>query len=508
MLEPIAADDVLASLTVRPLGESSPSFYDTGRVTTLAPWLAGRADRLAFLLDHQRPDGTWGGTGGYALVPTLSATEALLTLSREGGAGAGRIAASAARGLAALRALLDGGVALPDLVAAELIAPALVADLNAHLDRLTAEPITGLDAWASGTLPLPRGSDPGTLALARERLRATGEVTAKLWHSLEIMGPLARQARTVRPAGGAVGCSPAATAAWLGTPPIAEPASISFLESAVAAYGGALPGTYPLYRFERIWVIGALIGAGLDVRVPEPVMADLEQSLAAGAIGGAPGLPPDADTTGAGLATLARRGRPLAPDRLWEFELEDHFCCWHGERTASPTANAHVLEAFAESPGRGPRHEAAVRKIARWLAGVQHADGSWTDKWHASPYYATSHCALALDLAADGRDAVRRAVDWTLDTQNADGSWGIWGGTSEETAYAVNVLLRTRPGRADPRGPSAAARARLFLRRQDPDRHPPLWQAKELYAPLAICRAVRLAALRLLDTACDGDRPS
>ncbi|MDP9867824.1 MULTISPECIES: prenyltransferase/squalene oxidase repeat-containing protein [Streptosporangium] len=510
-LPPSAADAVLAGLTDNPLGETSPSIYDTGRVVTLTPWLPGLDGRLKFLLDSQRPDGVWGATGGYAVLPTLSATEALLTVLRRRDSSAvppGRLAAAAGRGLSAIWGLThrNDPARLPDVVAAELIAPALVAEVNAHLDRLSEEPITGLDAWGSGgRLPLPPGSDPSALARAREHLRVSGDVQAKLWYSLEVMGAAARGTRA-RPVDGALACSVSATAAWLGHPPIAEPASIAFLQATAAAYGGAVPGTFPLYGFERTWAIGALVRVGIDVRVPPSLIEDLEQSLAAGAVGGAPGLPPDADSTSAGFATLARLGRPRTPDCLWEFELDDHFCCWQGERTPSPTANAHVLEAFAEhiarNAGDSGRHRAAVRKIVRWLAGVQLENGSWADKWHASPYYATSHCSLALDLVADpgAERAVRRAVEWTLATQNADGSWGIWGGTSEETAYAIHVLLHTAPGRSDPRSGRAAARGREFLLSQDPERHPPLWHQKDLFAPAAVCRAVRLAALRLTDS--------
>ncbi|MBB2913807.1 hypothetical protein FHS43_005116 [Streptosporangium becharense] len=526
-----AADGVLAGLTAHPLGQTSASVYETGRVTTLAPWLPGLDGRVGFLLDAQHPDGTWGAPGGYAIVPTLSATEALLTvLSRHrsrslpdaAGLDAGRLAAAAARGLSALRGLGDRNdpARLPDTVAAELIAPALVALVNAHLDRLAHDPVTGLDAWGPGArLVPPPGADPETLARVRARLEAGGDIPPKLWHSLEIVGDPAEAAGSVRPTAGAVCCSPAATAAWLGPRPDTGrlASSVAYLNAAAAPHGGAVPSVLPITDFERIWAVGTLVGAGVDVRVPPSLLADLEERLAAGAIAGAPGLPPDADTTSAGLALLSRLGRSHSPDRLWAFELDDHFCCWQGERTPSPTANAHVLEALTEHLRRAPadaaRHraamdaamdaavDAAIDKVASWLAGAQHGDGSWTDKWHASPYYATSHCTLALDGVTGDRagDAVRRAIEWTLATQHSDGSWGMWGGTAEETAYAVHILLRTRPGRADARARRAAARGGRFLRGRDTGRHPALWQDKDLYAPTAICEATRLAALHLVE---------
>lgn len=76
----VSAQKIVDDLTERPWGSSSPSVYETGRLVSLAPWLTGHGERLRFLLAEQRPDGGWGlPDDGYALVPTLSATEALLS---------------------------------------------------------------------------------------------------------------------------------------------------------------------------------------------------------------------------------------------------------------------------------------------------------------------------------------------------------------------------------------------------------------------------------------------
>ncbi len=71
-----AADELVRGLMLQPWGQVSPSVYETGRLVTLAPWLVGHRDRVAYLIGTQRPDGAWGALDGYALVPTLSATEA------------------------------------------------------------------------------------------------------------------------------------------------------------------------------------------------------------------------------------------------------------------------------------------------------------------------------------------------------------------------------------------------------------------------------------------------
>ncbi|MFC7639782.1 hypothetical protein ACFQX6_01025 [Streptosporangium lutulentum] len=94
------ARDLVAGLVTDAWGQVSASAYETGRLVSLAPWLTGHAGRVRFLLNAQRPDGGWGAPGGYALVPTLSVTEALLAeLGRENsGAGRAVLAAAAERG--------------------------------------------------------------------------------------------------------------------------------------------------------------------------------------------------------------------------------------------------------------------------------------------------------------------------------------------------------------------------------------------------------------------------
>jgi halimadienyl-diphosphate synthase len=137
------------------------------------------------------------------------------------------------------------------------------------------------------------------------------------------------------------------------------------------------------------------------------------------------------------------------------------------------------------------------------LIDHQRPDGSWLDKWHASAFYATACCALALAEfePARARPALARAVEWVLGTQRADGSWGRWRGTVEETAYAVQILARA--GGRDRASAVAAAVARgcAFLAGPDapadPASHPGLWHAKDLYAPVGVVRAARLAAVNL-----------
>lgn len=509
------ADVLISGLMSEPWGQVSSSVYETGRLVTLTPWLTGHAQRLGFLVETQRPDGGWGAPDrGYALVPTLSATEALISALRRGTSGNGEETA-ADRGLRVLfRWLSDRdaltGAELPDMPAIELILPSLIHMINSHLD----DPPAGLLVWRGRRLPLPAGLDGAKLTGIRALVASGGEIPEKLLHALEVVGDVARGLAVVKPAlTGTIGASPAATAAWLGAEEPADPSSPArwHLETAVARRGGPVPCGLPITVFERAWVLNWLVRAGVGVGVPAELVLSLTAPLGPLGTPAAAGLPADADTTAGALYALALVGAPHPPDILWPYETDTHFCTWQGEQGHSITTNAHVLEAFGQyvraRPDTAARYAPAIHKVSAWLRQQQQADGSWLDRWHVSPYYATACAAMALDhFGGEGSvDAVRRAREWLLATQRPDGSWGVWRGTAEETAYAVLTLLRP-DGRPDAwpdvwrraACEDAAARGCDRLRHSPPKPDdPPLWHDKDLYLPIAIVRAAVLSALHL-----------
>lgn len=519
-----AATALVSGLLDRPWGQVCASVYETGRVLTLAPWLTGHTRRVEYLLSTQRPDGGWGAPGGYALVPTLSATEAMLTAIERGDGPRPGLARAADRGLRTLFAQLRGldAAALPDTPAADLIAVALIGAVNRHLDRFPGDgPPPGLDRWSDGArLSPPAGLDRGRNAAIEAALVAGARPPDKLLHALEVAGTAARGARTVQPGpSGTVGASPAATAAWLDHTGPDGPASAGsagrarrYLEAAVAAHAGPVPCGYPITVFERAWVLTTLARAGLAPPVPAELIDSLRPALAPGGTPAGEGLPADADTTSVALYALGLCGVPYRPDPLWTYRTDTHFCTWPGEDGFSVTTNAHVLEAighYAERPGAEPRYGAAAAVLAALLRAHQCADGTWNDRWHASPYYATACCALALHRFGGpaSRAAVAAATQWLLAAQRADGSWGRWSGTAEETAYALQVLALTRafthatppgPGTGQPIEAIARGRAYLLGARADEDAEedaPALWHDKDLYRPAAIVGAAVLAAL-------------
>lgn len=500
-----AAEQLLAGVLAQPWGQLSPSVYETARVATLAPWLPGQRARWEFLLERQQPDGWWGGHEGYRLVPTLSATEALLTAllrDRPDETTRGRLLRAVDAGLHALTGLLrpQNAAGLPDTVAVELIVPALVEELNLHLARLAAREPPALERWHRVVLSVPPQLDLGVLANVRAGLRAGAVVPTKLLHSFEVVGATAGAAVTLDPVGGAVGCSPAATAAWLAVAGHGgRRECVGYLQELTGRYGGPVPSVVPISVFERTWVLADLVRAQLAAPIPPALVESLSAAVADGATPGAPGLPADADTTSATLFTLSRLGHGRRPDALSPYELPTHFCTWPGEQTASPTTNAHVLAALTEHvatrPGDAARYQAAIAKTARWLGDRQRPDGSWSDKWHASPYYATACCVQALVQAGGQRAAVRRAVSWVLDSQRPDGSWGRWAGTAEETAYALQLLVHAGTPLTSR---SVVSGHEFLLDCPDWSDPPALWQDKDLYAPTAVVQATVLAALHLV----------
>jgi hypothetical protein len=174
-----------------------------------------------------------------------------------------------------------------------------------------------------------------------------------------------------------------------------------------------------------------------------------------------------------------------------------------------------VLTALATGDARRTAWRmSAIGRTAAWLCDSQDADGSWSDKWHASPFYATACAVLALrdarsmgesgliserDRMAAVTAAVDRAVAWVLATQHRNGSWGRWHGTAEETAYGLQILLYR--ARVDRRIRAAATRGYRFLVAHEDVEPEPLWHDKDLYVPTNVVRAAVVGARHLADSA-------
>ncbi len=451
--ENAAVAALLDELTTDPGGAVSASIYDTARLVSLTPSLPGNAARLRFIVAQQRRDGSWGEADGYALVPTLSATEAILaTLRRPPVAGTdpAQLRTAAQRGITALRRWSGSHAAVPDTIAVEVVVPSLVAAINGHLDA--ADPPVSSDV----RLAVPAGMDPAAANHMAARVRtSTGRGPQTWWASLEVLGAAAARIDTVQPhSDGMIACSPAATAAWLGEDPDrgtpAAAAAARYLERLQAAGGGTVAGVWPISHFEPAWVLSILAPVMSGLPAPTGVLDGLDAALGPRGAPAAPSLPPDCDDGAVVLTALHRHNRARPVDALLTYHTGRYFRCFPAERTPSVSTTAHALEALHEAmaarPSEHVRLDAVAAATTAWLVDAQDADGCWWDKWHASPYYATACCVDALipgtggaTVSATVRRAVRRAVAWVVATQRADGSWGRWGGTVEETAARTMI---------------------------------------------------------------------
>jgi len=151
-----------------------------------------------------------------------------------------------------------------------------------------------------------------------------------------------------------------------------------------------------------------------------------------------------------------------------------------------------------------PERREVWDRIVSMLLATQEYQSYWIDKWHASPFYATSHVLVAMITTREPLlSECLNSIQWFLHTQRDDGSWGYFDrGTAEETAYVLLALLHFHRdvGAVDR---EVLRRGASFLRRtvEDGRPHPALWIAKTLYAPESIVQSAILAATHLyLDT--------
>ncbi|MET4923805.1 prenyltransferase/squalene oxidase repeat-containing protein [Streptomyces sp. PSRA5] len=500
---------LVARIDQDPWGSVRPSVYESARVISAAPWLPGEPRRISYLLNEQAPDGSWGeGPERYRLLPTLSGVEAALAVLRRGATSeetTRRLATAVDSGLAALRALPSAGP-WPDTAAAEILVPSLVAKIHEQLTLIGDDRTPAVGGWRPGPAPaLPRGYDRAVPEYVARRYASAGRLPVKLHHTFE--GVAGYIPPALIPDGpDLLGSSPAATAARAAVA-VAAPATgtVAALESVAERYGGLFPEAAPILVFERLWVAAALAGAHLPAASVPTVRKWATDLYDPRGVRGAPGLMTDADDTAMAVLVSSLVGLENSPEPLDLFHNGSHYDCYIGEDTGSVTANAHALQALGGYLRHHPeaQHTYGPRtdKLRDWLVGQQGPDGPWPDKWHASPYYATARCVAA--LARYGGDhaatAVGTAVAWALDTQRDDGSWGVWGGTTEETAYAARILLSAAEHR--PQHARALDRAETYLNDgAGSGHHPALWHDKTLYAPGAMIEAEVLAVRELLRT--------
>jgi halimadienyl-diphosphate synthase len=292
---------------------------------------------------------------------------------------------------------------------------------------------------------------------------------------------------------GSLSGSPAATAFYaMAVRP--EAVALDYLRQ--VAPNGAAPAITAIDNFERAWGLWNLEHAGAIDETTSPHAHLLLDALASD-WRPAYGIPPassfsvsDGDDTGLVYEVLAKFNRAPDLDAIWRYEEDSHFRCYDLENDPSISTNIHILGALRQI-GLSATHP-AIHKIATFLSREHNMGGFWKDKWHASPYYPTSHaimvCAGYLNSLVEG------AVAWMLASQNADGSWGYYVPTAEETAYCLQALMTWhQSGLRVPR--QALARGAGWLAEHAQPTYPPLWIGKCLYCPALVVQSAILGAL-------------
>lgn len=324
--------------------------------------------------------------------------------------------------------------------------------------------------------------------------------TLSLGFSLEFLGPKGldvEQARGLKLPNGSIGASVAATAYFARE--TGDPDAYEHLTQLVKAHGPeAIPFGTPAQLWATIWLLFHVHMSGffpeLGSELEKHFKFILDNIKSYGLAWSSAVSYGDSDDSSVGFMVLHEGGYKVDWSPLAQYERSNGFVGFLAERGPSVTANAHVLDAIHGRPYSGGAK--SVDKAAEFLLAQRLQDGYWTDKWHASPFYATS-CSVRALLHWKA-DCVRPSLAWLMKTQNEDGGWGWFkGSTSEETAYALHALAAGCSAGL-PVERSVLARGLEFLASKDgiqsaetPAR---MWISKGLYCSPAVVRSAVIAA--------------
>ena len=502
-------------------GRMRSTAYDTAWIARLAE--TGEpigVQALDWLRENQLPDGSWGAREVHyyhdRLISTLAAMTAL------GRCGNGKDQDRLQRAKLGLDILVRGLRADPvgETVGFEMIAPSLLTEVNAIglVKRRSDNDLLRLGYPFHDEQPAACSGDQrhrfddhtmnhfGDRRSKKLQMLPRGKINrhVTIAFSAEMVGtdglPLL-DIDNLQESNGSVGHSPSATAHFVLHVKPGEPAALDYLRQTVQenADGGGTPDVAPFDNFERAWTLWNLsLPFGLmddeTLALCQPHLDFLEKAWKPGAGVGfaADYSPKDGDDSGLVFDVLARYGRLMDIETILSYENEDHFRCYTLESNPSISANIHVLGALQQA-GFEARHP-AVRKIVNFLRQTRYLGMFWFDKWHASPYYPTTHAIIAADTY--DRDMLCRAVEWILATQNSDGSWGYYTPSAEETAYCLQALFIWKRG-GNPIPNEAIRRGLGWLQAHSEPPYPPLWIGKSLYAPTLVVRSAILSALLL-----------
>ncbi len=477
-------------------GHMASTAYDTAWAARLGEidWnLSSHA--LSWLAENQLPDGSWGAPAPMyyhdRVICTLAAMIALNVQGRRG-----HDKSQIERGKQALERIVAGATqglqSDPNgaTVGFEMIAPTLTHEAEKlgiipHQGNRILGRLSKLRAKKLSYLQGKMISRQVTMAFSAEMAGADGQ------HMLDI--------ENLQEGNGSVGVSPSATAYFATHLKKGDAAGLKYLQSILKPDGG-LPNVAPFDVFEigwTLWNLSLIPGLSQTERIRKKLKPFLDFLSRAwqpkAGVGFAAGYSvKDSDDTGLVYETLLRYGIEKDLASVLMYEEKDHFRCFDLEANPSISANIHVLAALRQA-GLNDKNS-SVQKIIHFLRRARGAQPFWLDKWHSSPYYATSHAVIA--CAGLANDAVEESVQWILKTQNSNGSWGTYLPTAEETAYAIQALWIWNQRVAHIPKTILKNGARWLKENMDQP-YPPLWIGKCLYSPNLVIRSAVISALAL-----------
>jgi len=472
-----------------------PSAYDIAWMARLRDPATGEPrwpDLIEWLVENQHLDGSWGGQITYYHDRVICTLAAIIALHENGHTRQAKQAVE--RGVRYLWRHLHLLSRDPfELVGFELIFPTLLGEareLGLHVP---------LHACGYSDIQTAK------LRLIPPDMLYSPHITAI--HSIEFLGR-SSDAECLEKAlfsNGSLGNSPAATACYLLLRPDDERA-LAYLEKMWDHMGYAII-LYPFRLFELIWVLNNLAFSGLPVTqfASQSIWEQLQAKMGPCGIGLDPtfGIS-DGDNTAVCSWLLISAGYDVDPLILAQFENKETriFCTYNYERNISVGTNVHVLEALRLMPDYPDCHNVRERIVIELLDN-RVSNIYWIDKWHASPYYATSHVLIGLlGESSSLAYTCRHSIDWLQYTQRDDGSWGFFEhGTAEETAYVLTVLLHYN-NQFESIDRDVLQRGAAYLERTydgSDSTYPALWIDKCLYSPEDVVRSAILSALILYE---------
>ena len=472
-------------------GRMSSTAYDTAwvaRLTEVDQDLSNRS--MEWICENQLPDGSWGAKDVFyyhdRIICTLAAMIALTHRGRRA-----RDKHQIEKGLLALERITSGATqglaADPNgaTIGFEMIAPTLVAEAEKlGVIKQQGERILG-------RLAHMRSVKMSKLAGYKINRMVTPSFSSEMagtdGHSLLDIDNL-------QEANGSVAHSPSATAYFAAYLKPGDPKALAYLHEWMHEDGG-IPDDDPFDVFEPAWVLWNLRLASelspSSMELCNPHLDTLQQHWdpKSGIAHAIEYTPKDSDDSALTFEMLSPFGRKVNINGVLSYEETDYFRCFALEANPSISANIHVLGALREA-GYEKGHP-SVQKILKFLRSNSVGNGSWFDKWHASPYYATSHAIIA--AYKYDQEICQAAINWIVNSHKDDGAWGsFYHPTAEETAYAIQALcIWERAGNKIPNGSIKRGAKWLTDHIQPP--YETLWIGKALYCPELVVHSTVLS---------------